>query len=239
LPASVEWILRSVPCAGNRRATKRAESATNRYQTLIDRADRGGRWWTSPREVRRRRGGVPSAPGAFAAPFRWLNRLAHRDPAATTGCLAGFPRRFRRDAAGLPRPDPLRTGLWCRAQAAGADALAAFGLSTIIFSGAAQILALQLYAAGAPLAIVVLTCFVLGLRLLMYSAAMAPHLASLSPRWQRGLAFLLTDQAFARRSDASTRRTTRGRARTTSSAAGWRCGPRGSRPTSPATSPAT
>ena len=90
-------------------------------------------------------------------------------------------------------------GLVCGvgAQAAGADALAAFGLSTIIFSGAAQILALQLYAAGAPLAIVVLTCFVLGLRLLMYSAAMAPHLASLSPRWQRGLAFLLTDQAFA------------------------------------------
>jgi len=90
-------------------------------------------------------------------------------------------------------------GLVCGvgAQAAGADALAAFGLSQNIFYGAAQILALQLYAAGAPLAIVVLTCFVLGLRLLMYSAAMAPHLASLSPRWQRGLAFLLTDQAFA------------------------------------------
>jgi predicted branched-subunit amino acid permease len=90
-------------------------------------------------------------------------------------------------------------GLVCGvgAQAAGANALAAFGLSTIIFSGAAQILALQLFAAGAPLAIVVLTCFVLGLRLLMYSAAMAPHLASLPPRWQRGLAFVLTDQAFA------------------------------------------
>jgi predicted branched-subunit amino acid permease len=90
-------------------------------------------------------------------------------------------------------------GLVCGvgAQAAGTDVLAAFGLATIIFSGAAQILALQLYAAGAPLAIVVLTCFVLGLRLLMYSAAMAPHLASLSPRWQRGLAFVLTDQAFA------------------------------------------
>jgi len=90
-------------------------------------------------------------------------------------------------------------GLVCGvgAQAAGTGALAAFGLSTIIFSGAAQILALQLFAAGAPLAIVVLTCFVLGLRLLMYSAAMAPHLASLAPRWQRGLAFVLTDQAFA------------------------------------------
>jgi predicted branched-subunit amino acid permease len=83
------------------------------------------------------------------------------------------------------------------AAAAGADLAAAMGMSTIIFSGAAQILAAQLYAAGAPLAIIVLTCFVLGLRLLMYSAAMAPHLKPLTPAWQRVLAFLLTDQAFA------------------------------------------
>jgi predicted branched-subunit amino acid permease len=83
------------------------------------------------------------------------------------------------------------------AAAAGADWLAALGMSTIIFSGAAQILAAQLYAAQAPLAIIVLTCLVLGLRFLMYSAAMAPHLRSLSPGWQRSLAFLLTDQAFA------------------------------------------
>ena len=83
------------------------------------------------------------------------------------------------------------------AAAAGADWLASLGMSAIIFSGAAQILAAQLLAVDAPFAVIVLTCFVLGLRFLMYSAAMAPHLASLAPRWQRGLAFLLTDQAFA------------------------------------------
>jgi len=44
----VERILRSVPCAGNRRATNRAESATNRCRTPIGRADRGGRRSTSP-----------------------------------------------------------------------------------------------------------------------------------------------------------------------------------------------
>jgi predicted branched-subunit amino acid permease len=93
------------------------------------------------------------------------------------------------------------------AAAAGADWLAALGMSAIIFSGAAQILAAQLYAGGAPFAVIVLTCFVLGLRFLMYSAAMAPHLRTLSPAWQRALAFLLTDQAFAaviRRFDADT-----------------------------------
>jgi predicted branched-subunit amino acid permease len=91
------------------------------------------------------------------------------------------------------------------AAAAGADFWGALGMSAIIFSGAAQILASQLLAAGAPIAVVVLTCFVAGLRFLMYSAAMAPYLKPLPARWQNALAFLLTDQAFAasiRRFDA-------------------------------------
>ena len=92
------------------------------------------------------------------------------------------------------------------AAAAGADWIAALGMALFIFSGAAQILAVQLYAANAPVAIIVLTCFVLGLRFLMYSAAMAPYMRRLPVPWQRGLAFLLTDQAFAaaiRKFDAS------------------------------------
>ena len=98
-------------------------------------------------------------------------------------------------------------GLVCGvgAEAAGASLAAAVGLSAIVFSGAAQILAVQLLAAGAPLAVIVLTCFVAGLRFLIYSAAMAPYLRPLPPRWQKTLAFLLTDQAFAaavRRFDA-------------------------------------
>ena len=90
-------------------------------------------------------------------------------------------------------------GLVCGvgASAAGADWLAAWGMAAIIFSGAAQILSAQLLAADAPIAIIVLTCFVAGLRFLMYSAAMAPYVKPLPPRWQNALAFLLTDQAFA------------------------------------------
>jgi len=83
------------------------------------------------------------------------------------------------------------------AAAAGASWLAALGMSAIVFSGAAQVLAGQMLAGGAPLAVIVLTCFVLGLRFLMYSAAMAPYLKALPGRWQQALAFLLTDQAFA------------------------------------------
>jgi predicted branched-subunit amino acid permease len=98
-------------------------------------------------------------------------------------------------------------GLVCGvgAAAAGASALGALGLSAIVFSGAAQILAVQLLADGAPLAVIALTCFVAGLRFVIYSAAMAPYLRPWPARWQQGLAFLLTDQAFAasvRRFDA-------------------------------------
>jgi len=90
-------------------------------------------------------------------------------------------------------------GLVCGvgAATAGANWLASLGMSAIIFSGAAQILAAQLVAANAPLLVIVLTCVVLGLRFLMYSAAMAPYLKPLPSHWQKGLAFLLTDQAFA------------------------------------------
>ena len=91
-------------------------------------------------------------------------------------------------------------GLVCGvgAQSAGASVWESFGLSAVMFSGAAQILATQLIAAGAPVAVTILTCFVIGLRFLMYSAAMA-RLAPERPssRWRHASAFLLTDQAFA------------------------------------------
>jgi branched chain amino acid efflux pump len=91
------------------------------------------------------------------------------------------------------------------AAAAGASVWGALGLSAIVFSGAAQVLAVQLLAAEAPLLVIILTCFVAGLRFLMYSAAMAPYLRPLPQRVQQALAFLLTDQVFAasiRRFDA-------------------------------------
>ena len=98
-----------------------------------------------------------------------------------------------------PLPGLLPFGLVCGvgAQSAGASPFEALGMSALMFSGVAQILAAQLTAAGAPIAVIVLTCVVVGLRFLMYSAAMAPHLKPLPSRWRHALAFLLTDQAFA------------------------------------------
>lgn len=83
------------------------------------------------------------------------------------------------------------------ALAAGASPLAAVAMSMIVFSGAAQIIAAQLLSAGAPFAVIVLSCFVISLRFLMYSAALAPYLKPVDNRWRNLVAFLLTDQAFA------------------------------------------
>lgn len=81
--------------------------------------------------------------------------------------------------------------------AAGASPIAAVAMSMIMFSGAAQIVATQLLVAGAPFAVILLSCLVVSLRLLMYSAAMAPYLRPLDHRWRNLLSFVLTDQAFA------------------------------------------
>jgi predicted branched-subunit amino acid permease len=80
---------------------------------------------------------------------------------------------------------------------AGMSALEGFALSVFAFSGIAQLITCQLLAAGSPVIVTVAAAFVVSLRLLMYSAALSPHLAHLDRRWRAALAFLMTDQSFA------------------------------------------
>jgi len=70
-------------------------------------------------------------------------------------------------------------------------------LSVIGFSGIAQLVATQLMAVQSPLVITLAAAFVVSLRLLMYSAALAPHVAHLSLRWRLLVSYLMTDQSFA------------------------------------------
>jgi predicted branched-subunit amino acid permease len=69
--------------------------------------------------------------------------------------------------------------------------------SPIIFAGAAQIAAVQLLHVGAALALVVFTVAVINARHLLYSAALAPHLAAWSTSQRMGAAFLLADPVYA------------------------------------------
>jgi 4-azaleucine resistance transporter AzlC len=80
---------------------------------------------------------------------------------------------------------------------AGISTSAAQMMSSIVFAGSAQFITTQLVHETAPGFVIVLTIAVVNLRHVLYSASLAPYLASLSTRWKTLLAYLLTDEAYA------------------------------------------
>ncbi|MEP0804095.1 MAG: AzlC family ABC transporter permease [Chloroflexota bacterium] len=80
---------------------------------------------------------------------------------------------------------------------AGLSKPAAQMMSSIVFAGSSQFVAAQLIHESAPGLVIVLTIAVVNLRHMLYSASLAPYLASLSTRWKTLLAYLLTDEAYA------------------------------------------
>ena len=81
--------------------------------------------------------------------------------------------------------------------AAGLTPLETLAMSIACFSGIVQLVAVQLYAAGAPLVVILATAAVLSLRLVMYSAGLAPWLGHLPLRWKLAVSYVLTDHAYA------------------------------------------
>jgi 4-azaleucine resistance transporter AzlC len=79
---------------------------------------------------------------------------------------------------------------------AGLPPAPALAMSSVVFAGSAQFIGQGLIGQGYPAVIIVLTTFVVNLRHLLYSASLAPYLKHLPARWQWGLAYLLTDEAY-------------------------------------------
>jgi predicted branched-subunit amino acid permease len=79
----------------------------------------------------------------------------------------------------------------------GLSPVQAMGLSVVVFAGASQLAALDLLGRDASLGVIVVTAAVINLRLLMYSASIAPHFRTFAARWKAVCAYLLTDQAYA------------------------------------------
>lgn len=80
---------------------------------------------------------------------------------------------------------------------AGLPASAAQMMSSIVFAGSAQFITTQLVAESTTGLVIVLTIAIVNLRHMLYSASLAPYLASLSTRWKALLSYLLTDEAYA------------------------------------------
>ena len=83
------------------------------------------------------------------------------------------------------------------AETAGLSAWATMGMSTFVFAGSSQFVALSLVASGTAWPMIVLTTFVVNLRHMLYSATMVPFYKNLGNFWKIFLAFGLTDETFA------------------------------------------
>lgn len=80
---------------------------------------------------------------------------------------------------------------------AGISKAASQMMSSIVFAGSSQFITTQLVRETAPGFVIVLTIAVVNLRHMLYSASLAPYLATLSTRWKMLLSYLLTDEAYA------------------------------------------
>ena len=80
---------------------------------------------------------------------------------------------------------------------AGLSPAAAQMMSSMVFAGSAQFITAQLVHESTPGFLVVLTIAVVNLRHMLYSASLAPYVASLPTRWKAILSYLLTDEAYA------------------------------------------
>lgn len=92
-------------------------------------------------------------------------------------------------------PWAIVTGVAMRSS--GLSALEAVGMNVIVFAGTAQLGALPLLMAGAPLWLIAVTTVALNLRFMIFSAAIAPAFRSYALRRRLLSGYLLVDGVFA------------------------------------------
>lgn len=81
--------------------------------------------------------------------------------------------------------------------AAGLTTGDAVASSVLVFAGASQLAMIDLLGQDAPWLVAVLTAAVINVRMVMYSASLAPWLSGVPVGSRAGAAYVLTDQAFA------------------------------------------
>lgn len=117
-----------------------------------------------------------------------------------------MPRRIVNDdvRAGAAAIAPMLIGVVPFGLVAGAAPLSdgfttwvAIGFSTIVFAGASQLAAIEVLGDGGSFLVAAVAAWTINLRMLLYSASLAPPLAEKPRRDRMAVAYLLTDQAYA------------------------------------------
>ncbi|MFC3478852.1 AzlC family ABC transporter permease [Halobacterium litoreum] len=97
----------------------------------------------------------------------------------------------------LPANIPFGFVAGAAAVQAGFTDIQAVAMSGLIFGGASQLAAIELFNEGAPLAVVALTAVVVNLRYVMYSAAIAPYFREFTEKWRLFCSQFIVDTTFA------------------------------------------
>ena len=79
----------------------------------------------------------------------------------------------------------------------GLGGAAAVGFSPIVFAGASQLAAIDVLGEGGSALVAVIAACTINLRMLLYSASLAPYLVEIPLRERLFAAYVLTDQAYA------------------------------------------
>ncbi|HCB50467.1 MAG TPA: branched-chain amino acid ABC transporter permease [Chloroflexi bacterium] len=80
---------------------------------------------------------------------------------------------------------------------AGLSAIQTQAMSVIVFAGSAQFIMAQLFATPTPALVIIITALLVNLRHALYSASVYPYIKHLPFSLRSGLAYLLTDEAYA------------------------------------------
>jgi predicted branched-subunit amino acid permease len=119
------------------------------------------------------------------------------EPQRAAGRRAAF-----NDGTRAVAPAAFATGIWGLVTGvamvkAGLTSWQALGMTLLVYAGSAQLAALPLIAAAAPVSVILLTAAVVNLRFLIFSAALQPYFRRHSLLKRAALGYIATDVGFA------------------------------------------
>ena len=83
------------------------------------------------------------------------------------------------------------------AAAKGFSPLEAMLMSALVYAGASQFVAVDMWAYPLPIALMVFTVFIINIRHMLYAASISRHMGEIPSRWHIPLMYILTDEAWA------------------------------------------
>ena len=129
------------------------------------------------------------------------NGTSKTSPATLCGRLP-FTMRGVIDGAQACLPIALGVGVYgilfgLLARQKGMSLLGALGMSSTVFAGASQLIAMDLWGPDLPMTSLIVTTFIVNLRHVLMGAALAPWLTRLTARQAFGSLFFMTDESWA------------------------------------------